>query len=149
MRPEFTPSLTREEWTRIDDDLEAAARELALAPSGIFRQPLHDRFLAAERRATDFVNAWLGAQFPLERVQNPKLVFSLDVDGVLEDESLGFSATGVSGVAALRLLQLGGVAVLLNTARSIDEARTRCETFQLLGAVCAFGGVLWDGVFDR
>lgn len=149
MRPEFTPSLTREEWTRIEGDLELTSRELALAPAGIFRQPLHDRFLKAERRATDFVNAWLAAQFPLERVENPRIVFSLDVDDVLEDESLGFSATGVSGVAALKLLQLGGVAVLLNTARSLEEARTRCETFQLLGTVSAFGGSLWDGVFDR
>ena len=85
----------------------------------------------------------------MERVETPRVVLSLDVDGVLEDETVGFSATGISGAAALKLLQLGGVAVLLNTARSIEEARARCEIFQLLGAVGGFGGILWDGVFDR
>lgn len=102
-----------------------------------------------ERRATDFVNAWLGAAFELERVESASMVLSLDVDGVLEDEALGFSCTGINGAAALKLLQLGRVAVVLNTARSVEESRARCQFFQLLGSVSAFGGIVWDGVFDR
>lgn len=149
MRPEFAPALTRGEWVRIQEELDLAAQELAAAPEGIYRQPLYDRYLARERRATDFINSWLASRFGLERVTNPTSVLSLDVDGVLEDERLGFSITGVRGAAGLRLLQLGGVAVLLNTGRSIEEARSRAEIFKLLGAVSAFGGIIWDGVFDR
>jgi hypothetical protein len=78
------------------------------------------------------------------------MVLSLDVDGILEDEAEdGFSSTGITGAAALRLLQLGRVAVLLNTARSLEEVRARTHQFRLLGGVSAFGAATWDAVFGR
>jgi 3-deoxy-D-manno-octulosonate 8-phosphate phosphatase KdsC-like HAD superfamily phosphatase len=144
-----TKPLTQEVWAQAQQDLDLARRELASAPAGVFRQSRYDRMLAAERHATDLVHAWLGAALKLQPVRTPRMVLSLDVDGVLEDESQGFSSTGMPGAAALKLLQLGGVAVLLNTARSMDEVRARSEHFQLLGGVSAFGATIWDGVFDR
>jgi hypothetical protein len=141
--------LTQEVWTQAQQDLELARHELASAPAGVFRQSRYDRMLMAERHVTDLVHAWLGAALELQLVRTPRMVLSLDVDGVLEDDSQGFSSTGMPGAAALKLLQLGGVAVLLNTARSMDEVRARSEHFQLLGGVSAFGATIWDAVFDR
>jgi 3-deoxy-D-manno-octulosonate 8-phosphate phosphatase KdsC-like HAD superfamily phosphatase len=85
----------------------------------------------------------------LEPVEEPRLILSLDVDGVLEDASLGFSSTGLAGAAALRLLQLGGVGIVLNTARSVQDVRERVADLALLGGVAGFGAVTWDGVFQR
>jgi len=151
MGPEIlaTRPLTEAVWTQAQQDLALARRELAAAPAGVYRQSRYDRMLAAERHATGLVHAWLGAALTLQPVRNPRMVLSLDVDGVLEDESHGFSSTGMPGAAALKLLQLGGVAVLLNTARSMDEVRARSEHFHLLGGVSAFGATIWDAVFDR
>ncbi len=95
------------------------------------------------------VHAWFAQALEIERVVDPRWVLSLDVDGVLEDEMEGFSSTTLSGAAALRLLQLGRVAVLLNTARSVLDVRDRVDQFALLGGVAAFGAGAWDGVFGR
>jgi hypothetical protein len=102
--------------------------------------------LASERRCTRMVHAWLVQAIGLKAVANPHAVLSLDVDGVLEDESSGFSCTGLTGAAALRLLELGQVAALPNTARSLSEVRERVAEFLLLGGVGAFGSTLWDAV---
>ena len=72
------------------------------------------------------------------------MVFALDVDGVLEDEQEGFSSTTLAGAAALKLLQLGGVAVLLCTARGLTEVKDRVAQFGLLGGVSGFGSQTWD-----
>jgi 3-deoxy-D-manno-octulosonate 8-phosphate phosphatase KdsC-like HAD superfamily phosphatase len=85
----------------------------------------------------------------LRLVTQPRLVLSLDLDGVLEDGTEGFTATGVAGAAALRLLQMGGVAVLLNTARAMAEVRERVSEFHLLGGAAELGAALWDSTFSR
>jgi 3-deoxy-D-manno-octulosonate 8-phosphate phosphatase KdsC-like HAD superfamily phosphatase len=77
------------------------------------------------------------------------MVLSLDVDGVLEDWMDGFTASSVTGAAALRLLQLGNIAVLLNTAHSRRAVEQRARQFHLFGGVAAFGGETLDSVFDR
>ena len=64
---------------------------------------------------------------------------------MLEEDSEGFSATNLAGAAALRLLQLGQVAVLLNTARSLIDVQQRAEDFTLLGGVGCFGASVWEG----
>jgi len=136
-------------WQAAQRDLAKARRELEFAPEGIARQRSFDRLLEAERRCTRLVHAWLAKVLELERVTDPQLVLSLDVDGVLEDSRQGFTATGLAGAAALRLLQLGGVAVLLNTARAITEVRERVTAFKLLGGAGEVGAALWDGCFSR
>src|SRR2546429_372160 len=87
---------------------------------------------------------WTAAQPALE----PRMVLSLDVDGILEDDALGFSATDVTGAAALSLLRRGGVAVVLNTGRSLAEVRERAACFGLVGGVAGYGAAVCDAVYD-
>jgi hypothetical protein len=152
MRPESPPETLAPTvvWSSARAELAEAEQDLLAAPAGIVRQAPYDRFLAAQRSCTELTHGWLARALELESVVEPRLVLSLDVDGILEDErDGGFTSTGVTGAAALRLLQLGGVSVLLNTARSLEEVRTRSGQFHLLGGVSAFGAALWDGVFGR
>jgi hypothetical protein len=134
-------------WDAAQQELAAARQALATAPAGIARQLPYSRQLAAERRCTRLVHGWFATALDLAPVIEPRIVFSVDVDGVLEDDDEGFSSTGISGAAALRLLQLGRVAVLLNTARSGLDVRDRIGQLGLLGGVAAFGAVLCNGIF--
>src|SRR5919204_222231 len=61
----------------------------------------------------------------------------------------GFTAASIASGAALKLLQLGNVAVLLNTAHSLQAVRQRVRQFHLFGGVAAFGGNIVDAVFER
>jgi 3-deoxy-D-manno-octulosonate 8-phosphate phosphatase KdsC-like HAD superfamily phosphatase len=137
------------EWREAELELADAGEELKSALPGIARQHVYTRLLAGQRRCTALVHQWLADAFHLARIVEPRVVLSLDVDGVLEEESGGFSATDVMGAAALRLLQMGGVAVLLNTGRSLVEVQDRVEQFSLLGGVASFGAAAWDGVYSR
>src|SRR5690348_7571009 len=94
-------------WLAAQEALNAARAELAHAAPGITRQPTFDRFLQAQRRCTGVIHRWLAEKMALDYVQNPIIVLSLDVDGILESEG-EFSSTTVVGTSALRLLQLGG-----------------------------------------
>ena len=136
-------------WSAAQGEISDAKTGLLAAPAGIARQAVYERLLAAQRRCTELTHTWLAQALALGAVNEPRLVLSLDVDGILEDEAEGFSSTGVVGAADLRLLQMGRVAVLLNTARSLSEVRDRAKQFRLLGGVGAFGAVVWDGVFGR
>jgi 3-deoxy-D-manno-octulosonate 8-phosphate phosphatase KdsC-like HAD superfamily phosphatase len=137
------------DWMAAQAELDASRLELSRAPAGIARQAPFDRTLAAGRRCTEIVHEWLARSFELDRVGQPRMLLSLDVDGVLEDWFDDVTATGVTGAAALRLLQLGGVAVALNTAHSLEAVEQRARQFQLLGGVAAFGGTSIDVLFDR
>jgi haloacid dehalogenase-like hydrolase len=137
------------EWAQAQAGLDAARQELARAPAGIARQAPFDRAVSAGHRCTEVIHEWLAEIFRLDRVAKPRMVLSLDVDGVLEDWMDGFTASSVTGVAALRLLQLGEIAVLLNTAHSRQAVDQRARQFHLFGGVAAFGGNTLDAVFDR
>jgi len=141
--------ITQQTWEAAQAELGEAWRSLQAAHAGIARQVPFERVLMAERRCTDILHVWFSDAFQLEFVEAPRLVLSLDVDGVLEDDREGFSSTNVAGAAALRLLGLGGVAVLLNTARSLPEVISRVERFKLLGGVAGFGANVWDAVYGR
>ncbi len=130
-------------------EVDAQRRALAAAAPGIARHAPYRRLLEAQRHCTELVHGWLADALGLERVVEPRLVLSLDVDGVLEDESAGFSATSLTGAAALKLLQLGRICVLLNTARSLEAVQDRVDQLRLLGGVAEFGAATWDGVFGR
>ena len=136
-------------WQAAQTELLEATRSLMAAPPGIARKTPYARLVTAQGRCMELVHGWTVQALELERVRDPRMVLSLDVDGVLEGEADGFSSTGLAGVAALRLLQLGDVAVLLNTARALEAVRDRVRQFRLLGGVGAMGAVVWDGVFER
>jgi 3-deoxy-D-manno-octulosonate 8-phosphate phosphatase KdsC-like HAD superfamily phosphatase len=136
-------------WETAESDLLGARQALLAAPPGIARKAPYMRLITTQSRCTELLHGWMAQALGLERVRDPRMVLSLDVDGVLEDEQAGFSSTGLAGAAALRLLQLGNVAVLLNTARALESVRDRVRHFRLLGGVGAMGAVAWDGVFER
>src|SRR5438105_13543125 len=117
MAPE-TPVLNRT-WKAAAAGLHYARKRLAEAESAAARQDACDLLLEAERACTALVHSRLAATLELMPVRQPRLVLALDVDGVLEDEQEGFSSTTLAGAAALKLLQLGRVAVLLCTARGL------------------------------
>ena len=135
-------------WFAAKTELKAAQAELADAPVGIARQPAFDRFLQAQRRCTDLIHRWLAESMELDYATHPSMVLSLDVDGVLESEE-EFSSTTLLGASALRLLQLGGVSALLNTARSLVEVRERADQLRLPGGIAEMGAVTWDGTQQR
>lgn len=151
MRPEITLAMAPDEisWHSAARELDASRKALSATPAGLVRQRAYSRWVDSRNRCTNLIHAWWAETLDLQPVRSPRMVFSLDVDGVLEDESAGFSCTGARGAAALRLLQLGQVAVLLNTARSLPEVQARVSTFKLLGGVSGFGAVVWDAVFSR
>jgi 3-deoxy-D-manno-octulosonate 8-phosphate phosphatase KdsC-like HAD superfamily phosphatase len=142
-------TLAEKDWVAAQRELADARQELSTAPAGIARQAPFDRYLSAGRRCTEIIHGWLADKLELERVAQPRLLLSLDVDGVLEEWSDEFSSTSVTGAAALRLLQLGQVAVLLNTAHNRQAVEQRARQFHLFGGVAAFGATTIDTLFDR
>ena len=136
-------------WQAAAAELGAAGDRLAQAASDTDCQEACEVLLDAERSCTALVHDALAAALELEPVRRPNMVLALDVDGVLEDEQEGFSSTTLAGAAALKLLQLGGVAVLLCTARGLPEVKDRVAQFGLLGGVSGFGSQTWDAVFER
>ena len=135
------------DWAEAQAELRAARRALAVAPAGLARQAPFDRVVAAGQRCTEVIHEWLAFGFELDRVTQPRMLLSLDVDGVLEDWMDGFTASSIAGAAALRLLQLGDVAIVLNTAHSRQAVEQRTRQFHLFGGVAAFGGHTLDAVF--
>jgi len=73
----------------------------------------------------------------------------LDVDGVLDKLIFGFPSTTAAGIEALALLHTHGVAVALNSARTLDEIREYSRTYGCVGGVAEYGSVAWDAVTDR
>jgi 3-deoxy-D-manno-octulosonate 8-phosphate phosphatase KdsC-like HAD superfamily phosphatase len=136
-------------WVGARLALAVAQKALVTSAPGIARQVPFSNMLEAQRRCTGMVHRWFAEALELQVVEQPRAVFSLDVDGTLEDDSEGFSATNLAGASALRLLQLGEVAVLINTARSIGDVQQRVEEFKLLGGIGCFGAAVWDGVFGQ
>ncbi len=150
MRPEISP--TPDEtvaWYSLRGEVNTATRDLAWAASRADLEAIWMRLLRAADTCADFVRSWVASALELEPVREPQMLLSLDVDGVLEDDLGVCSATGLIGGAALKLLQLGRVGVVLNTARSMRSVQARVRTFQLLGGVAGFGGGTWDAVYGR
>ncbi len=69
---------------------------------------------------------------------------TLDIDGVLETNRLGFPSLTKSSAKSLRALIQHGYRVLLATGRSIDEVKNRCIAYHLAGGVAEYGAVLYD-----
>jgi len=69
---------------------------------------------------------------------------ALDLDGVLETGTLGFSATTRAGAMALRALRAHGYRVVLATGRSLGEVAERCAAYGLAGGVAEYGSVAYD-----
>ncbi|MGH2410858.1 MAG: hypothetical protein ACRDGS_10900, partial [Chloroflexota bacterium] len=69
---------------------------------------------------------------------------ALDLDGVLETGSLGFSGLTPASASTLRALALHGYRPILATGRSLGEVRERCAAYQLAGGVAEYGSVVYN-----
>ena len=66
----------------------------------------------------------------------------LDLDGVLETDTLGFPMTSRAGAASLRALRAHGYRVLLATGRPVPDVQDRCANYRLAGAVAEYGAAI-------
>jgi len=103
-------------------------------------------WLDAEAAMTWATDRFLGNAFAGRRAVEAPVLWSIDVDGVLEDAGLGFSATTPSGALALQTAREAGAAVVLNSGRSLPELALRCDALYLDGAVAEYGSAIWDAV---
>lgn len=67
---------------------------------------------------------------------------AIDVDGVLETQTLGFPATTAAGARALRALIAHGYRPILVSGRSSGEVADRCLAYRLEGGVAEYGAVV-------
>jgi hydroxymethylpyrimidine pyrophosphatase-like HAD family hydrolase/adenine/guanine phosphoribosyltransferase-like PRPP-binding protein len=101
-------------------------------------------WLEAEASLTWSVDRLLGDAFHTPTAARAKTLWSLDVDGVLEDTGLGFPSVTPAAAAALRRAHEAGALVLLNSGRSLQELVFRCDALRLDGAVAEYGSAIWD-----
>lgn len=73
----------------------------------------------------------------------------LDVDGVLDLQIFGFPSTTAAGIQAVSLLASHGMAVALNTARSVPELKEYCRAYGFVGGVAEYGAFAWDAASGR
>jgi hydroxymethylpyrimidine pyrophosphatase-like HAD family hydrolase len=73
----------------------------------------------------------------------------LDIDGVLDRMVFGFPSTTASGIQAISLLHAHGLAISLNTARTLREVKEYCRVYGFVGGVAEYGSVAWDAMDNR
>lgn len=135
-----------DEWRAVEREGEDARQALTASPPGIARHVPFNRVLGAQQRCRQLIHRWLGSALHVEAVTDPRLVLSLDVDALVEIDGGTSCSVGLTGAAALRLLQLGRVVVLANTARSLAYLQDFTARFALRGGTATRGAALWDGV---
>ena len=97
------------------------------------------------RRSTAAVHDYLAALYLRDLPPATGLLCAIDLDGVLECDQLGFSATSPTGILALRALVAHGYRPVLATGRSVPEVRDRCLAFGLAGGVAEYGSAIYWG----
>src|SRR2546422_9162009 len=107
----------------IDGALGGLARDSAADA----RHEWNRRYLAARNFLTWELNRYCGQRLATAAgvTWSRRLLF-LDLDGVLDCEVFGFPHTTASGLAALDLLRAHGFSVVINTGRSVADARRYC-----------------------
>jgi hydroxymethylpyrimidine pyrophosphatase-like HAD family hydrolase len=105
---------------------------------------------AARKAMARFEQRYLSALFlaDMSRKADGPLC-AIDVDGVLEVASMGYSSCTPLGALCLRAMISHGYRPLLATGRSLDEVRDRCLAYGLRGGVAEYGAVLYDAIQDR
>ena len=118
--------------------LETAAREGTLSRAEV------------RRRSARAVQRWFASLY-LDDVRHPDPeggFCALDVDGVLETESLGFPSLSPTGALTLRALHAHGRRAVLVSGRSADEIAERCRAYGLPGGVADYGAAIYDTAGD-
>lgn len=94
-------------------------------------------------------------EFCAQLVGSPKmsawspLLFFMDLDGVFDQELLGFPHASRCGLQSIALLRAHGFSIIPNTGRSIHDVRNYCETYGFPGGVAEYGSVFLDRVNGR
>jgi HAD superfamily hydrolase (TIGR01484 family) len=101
------------------------------------------RWFTAETTLTWAIDTLLADAFPASPRPASATLWSIDVDGVLEDAGLGFPSTTPAAAAALRHMRESGATVVINTGRSLEEVRLRCDALGLDGGVAEYGAAIW------
>jgi hydroxymethylpyrimidine pyrophosphatase-like HAD family hydrolase len=73
-------------------------------------------------------------------------LFFIDLDGVFDQDILGFPHATYSGLQSLMLLQANRCSVVLNTGRGVEHVRKYCDVYGIQGGVAEFGSVFVDAV---
>lgn len=94
------------------------------------------------RRSAAAVHDYLAELFLRDLPPATGPLCALDLDGVLECDSLGYPVTSPTGMRALRALIAHGYRPVPVTGRSLPEVRDRCAAFGLAGGVAEYGGVI-------
>jgi hydroxymethylpyrimidine pyrophosphatase-like HAD family hydrolase len=130
--------------------LQYASYWIARPVSNQKREELNKSYLWARNFLIYQMNQFCAGAIDAQHVVGqPKHLFFLDMDGVLDTEILGFPHTTYSGLIALRLLQLHGFSVILNSGRSIEHVKNYCQTYGLSGGIAEYGSVFWDAINSR
>ena len=131
--------------------LRQAAYWIVRASSDQKKEGWNQRYLQARNFLTHHTH-----QFCADRIVQQQQVtkksnrlFFLDLDGVFDTETLGFSHTTYSGILSLRLLQLHGFSIILNTVRSVEQVCNYCRIYGLPGGIAEYGSVFLDAVQNR
>ena len=94
-------------------------------------------------------------RFCADLIKQPRLIgwsdsiFFMDLDGVFDQELLGFPHATQSGLESLPLLQSNGYSVVLNTSRSVEHVRNYCATYGIAGGIAEFGGIFVDKIHNK
>ncbi len=92
------------------------------------------------------------AQFvrqPMQSLSWTQLLFFLDIDGVFDQELLGFPHATRRALEAIALLRAYDFTIVLNTGRGINDVRQYCEAYDFPGGVAEFGSVFFDAIRQR
>jgi O-antigen/teichoic acid export membrane protein/hydroxymethylpyrimidine pyrophosphatase-like HAD family hydrolase len=109
-----------------------------------------ERAADADRAAARALQTYLAALY-LEDVEpaTEGPLCALDVDGVLETETLGFPGATPASMLSLRGLARHGFRTVLVTGRSVGEVVERCRAYRLAGGVAEYGSATYDASNDR
>jgi hydroxymethylpyrimidine pyrophosphatase-like HAD family hydrolase/orotate phosphoribosyltransferase len=77
------------------------------------------------------------------------LLFFMDLDGVFDNQLLGFPHATGCGLQSIALLHAHGFSIVLNTGRSIQHVRQYCDAYGFSGGVAEYGSVFLDMVNGR
>lgn len=106
--------------------------------------------LAHQRECARSLQRYLARLFLADVTRSPDgPLCALDLDGVLETETLGFPGTTASGAMALRTLLAHGYRPVPVSGRSVGEVADRCRSYGLAGGVAEYGGAVYTTAVDR
>ena len=129
----------------------AALDNLGAPRLGARRQEFNRHYIDAATFLTVHTARWCGRTLG-SRPEPPcwsSPLAVLDIDGVLDKQIFGFPSATAAGLRALRLLHDHGIAIAVNTARTLTETKEYCAAYGFVGGVAEYGAAAWDAVTGR